>query len=77
MWIKRLPEPQIPTDACSPNIHKIFGTNKSIFELFVLKRKIMGPCWLTVKNVVMEHEGVGITGPVLFLADLGGSDLLV
>ncbi|KAG9309455.1 hypothetical protein JVU11DRAFT_10424 [Chiua virens] len=60
-WMKVLysyEEPQIPMDACSPNIFKIFGTNTSIFELFALKRKIMGPCWLTIKNPVVEHEGI-------------------
>jgi DNA polymerase alpha subunit A len=45
-------------NACSPNIARIFGTNTSAFELFVLKRKIMGPCWLTVTNVVVENKGV-------------------
>ncbi|KIJ65181.1 hypothetical protein HYDPIDRAFT_27902 [Hydnomerulius pinastri MD-312] len=60
-WMKVLysyDEPQVPMDACSPNISKIFGANTSIFELFVLKRKIMGPCWLTLKNVVVENQGI-------------------
>ncbi|KAF8552703.1 hypothetical protein OG21DRAFT_1511107 [Imleria badia] len=60
-WMKVLyscEEPQIPMDACSPNIYKIFGTNTSTFELFVLKRKIMGPCWLTIKNPVVENQGI-------------------
>ncbi|KAG6370047.1 ribonuclease H-like domain-containing protein [Boletus reticuloceps] len=60
-WMKVLysyEEQQIPMDACSPNIYKIFGTSTSIFELFVLKRKIMGPCWLTIKNPKVEHEGI-------------------
>ncbi|KAF9244111.1 hypothetical protein BU15DRAFT_86076 [Melanogaster broomeanus] len=60
-WMKVLysyEEPQIPMDACSPNIYKIFGTNTSIFELFVLKRKIMGPCWLTIKNPNVENQGI-------------------
>ncbi|KAL4066177.1 hypothetical protein J3A83DRAFT_4433487 [Scleroderma citrinum] len=60
-WMKVLysfEEPQIPMDACSPNIHKIFGTNTSIFELFVLKRKIMGPCWLVIKNVNVDPSGI-------------------
>jgi len=45
-------------NACSPNIARIFGTNTSAFELFVLKRKIMGPCWLTITNAVVENKGV-------------------
>ncbi|KAF9219738.1 hypothetical protein BS17DRAFT_760418 [Gyrodon lividus] len=60
-WMKVLysyEESQIPMDACSPNIYKIFGTNTSIFELFVLKRRIMGPCWLTIKSAVVENQGI-------------------
>ncbi|CAK5267409.1 unnamed protein product [Mycena citricolor] len=51
-------EPQLPiTDADpSPNIARIFGTNTSAFELLVMKRKIMGPCWLEIKNPVIEHK---------------------
>lgn len=29
----------------------IFGANQSMLELFILKRKIKGPCWLTLTNV--------------------------
>ncbi|KAI9573828.1 hypothetical protein HD554DRAFT_2052973 [Boletus coccyginus] len=43
-------ELQIPMDACLPNIYKIFDTNTSIFKSFVLKQKIMGPCWLVIKS---------------------------
>ncbi|KAH7920526.1 hypothetical protein BV22DRAFT_1073766 [Leucogyrophana mollusca] len=60
-WMKVLypfEESQVPIDACSPNIARIFGTNTSAFELFVLKRKIMGPCWLTIKNATVEHKGI-------------------
>ncbi|KAI6139794.1 hypothetical protein BKA82DRAFT_955077 [Pisolithus tinctorius] len=49
---------QIPMDACSPNIFRIFGTNTSIFEIFVLKRKIMGPCWLVIKDVNIDASGI-------------------
>ncbi|KAF9469285.1 DNA polymerase alpha catalytic subunit [Collybia nuda] len=51
-------DPQIPTIACSPNIARIFGTNTTAFELLVLKRKIMGPCWLQIKNPQIDHKGV-------------------
>ncbi|KAF8196860.1 DNA polymerase family B-domain-containing protein [Mycena galopus ATCC 62051] len=51
-------EPQLPiTDANpTPNIARIFGTNTSAFELLALKRKIMGPCWLTIKNPKIENK---------------------
>lgn len=60
-WMKVLysyEESQIPIDACSPNILRVFGTNTSIFELFVLKRKIMGPCWLVIKDVNIDMSGI-------------------
>ncbi|KAF7356957.1 DNA polymerase [Mycena venus] len=51
-------EPQLPiTDANpTPNIARIFGTNTSAFELLALKRKIMGPCWLTIKDPKIENK---------------------
>lgn len=51
-------EPALPSDAASPNFYRIFGTNTSAFELLVLKRKIMGPCWLQIKQPQVENKGV-------------------
>ncbi|RDB16000.1 DNA polymerase alpha catalytic subunit [Hypsizygus marmoreus] len=51
-------DPQIPMNACSPNIAQIFGTNTTAFELLVLKRKIMGPCWLEIKHPQIDNKGV-------------------
>lgn len=51
-------EPAMPSDISSPNFSRIFGTSTSAFELFVLKRKIMGPCWLQIKNPEIENKGV-------------------
>lgn len=51
-------EPQLPNTASSPNFSRIFGTNTSAFELLVLKRKIMGPCWLQIKHPEIDHKGV-------------------
>ncbi|KAJ7282017.1 DNA polymerase family B-domain-containing protein [Mycena rebaudengoi] len=53
-------EPQLPMTGLnpSPNIARIFGTNTTAFELLVLKRKIMGPCWLEIKNPKVENKGV-------------------
>lgn len=53
-------EPQIPANVSSPNFSRVFGTSTSAFELLVLKRKIMGPCWLQIKKPVMEHKGVSV-----------------
>ncbi|KAF5332256.1 hypothetical protein D9611_008203 [Ephemerocybe angulata] len=60
-WLKIVypfTEPLVPMGACSPNISRVLGTNTSAFELFVLKRKIMGPCWLEIKNPHVEFKGV-------------------
>ncbi|KAH9933419.1 ribonuclease H-like domain-containing protein [Fomitopsis serialis] len=60
-WLKVVygfDEPQIHSSVCSPNIAKIMGTSTSAFELLVLKRKIMGPCWLQVKKPQLDHKGV-------------------
>jgi DNA polymerase alpha subunit A len=43
-------EPQLPLDSCGATFSKIFGTNTSAFEMLVVKRKIMGPCWLEIKG---------------------------
>ena len=45
-------------NAVSQNIAQILGTNTSAFELLVLKRRIMGPCWITIKNPVIDNKGV-------------------
>ncbi|KAI0369754.1 hypothetical protein BV20DRAFT_967411 [Pilatotrama ljubarskyi] len=51
-------EPQLPNTASSPTFSRIFGTNTSAFELLVLKRKIMGPCWLQIKHPEIDNKGV-------------------
>ena len=53
-----LSEPQIPSVVSSPTFSRIFGTNTSAFELLVMKRKIMGPCWLQIKKPHVEYKGV-------------------
>lgn len=57
-YLRLSPEPQLPNNVSSPNIARIFGTSTSAFELLVLKRKIMGPCWLQIKEPHIEHKGV-------------------
>ncbi|KAG8945626.1 DNA-directed DNA polymerase alpha catalytic subunit pol1 [Tulasnella sp. 424] len=51
-------EPLISEEAKSPNIERIYGTKTSAFELFVLKRKIMGPCWLNIQSPKISSRGV-------------------
>jgi DNA polymerase alpha subunit A len=51
---------KIKYDATMPTINPnltgntfecLFGANQSMLELFILKAKIKGPCWMTVRNV--------------------------
>ena len=39
-------------------IQRIFGATSSPLELFLLKRKLMGPCWITIKNPKMLSDSV-------------------
>ena len=52
-------EPVIDAGSSGKTFACVFGTNTSAFELLVLKRKIMGPCWLQVKKPHAENKGVG------------------
>lgn len=42
--------PPIPQNLTGNTFEAVFGTNQSMLELFILKQKIKGPCWLTIKN---------------------------
>jgi DNA polymerase alpha subunit A len=42
--------PRLPCEMSGNTFETILGTNKSMLELFILKRKIKGPCWLTISN---------------------------
>lgn len=44
--------PPLPANLTGNTFEAIFGTNQSMLELFILKTKIKGPCWLTIKNPV-------------------------
>lgn len=60
-WLKVVygfEEPQISANVPSPTFSRIFGCSTSAFELLVLKRKIMGPCWLQIKQPHVEYKGV-------------------
>jgi hypothetical protein len=54
-------EPELPLDASGPTFSHVFGTNTTPFELLVIKRKIMGPCWLDVKGVAISSTSVSQT----------------
>ncbi|KNC86886.1 hypothetical protein SARC_00981 [Sphaeroforma arctica JP610] len=41
---------QLPMDLSGRTFARVFGTNTNASELFLLKRKLMGPSWLDVKG---------------------------
>ncbi|PVU93552.1 hypothetical protein BB561_003194 [Smittium simulii] len=43
--------PSLSSDLSGKYFERIFGTTYSPLELFLLKRKIMGPCWLRISDV--------------------------
>ncbi|CDZ97565.1 dna polymerase alpha catalytic subunit [Phaffia rhodozyma] len=60
-WLKVIygfDEPALPTNLSGNTFGHVLGTNTSAFEIFVLKRKIMGPCWLEIKNAEISGKGV-------------------
>jgi DNA polymerase alpha subunit A len=40
----------LPVDASGETYSRVFGTNTSIFEQFVMWKNIMGPCWLKIED---------------------------
>lgn len=40
--------PQLPLGLSGQTFSQIFGTNTSALEMLLVKRKIMGPCWLKI-----------------------------
>ncbi|KAG9097044.1 DNA-directed DNA polymerase alpha catalytic subunit pol1 [Ceratobasidium sp. UAMH 11750] len=50
-------EPALPLELSGTNFSRVLGTNTSAFELFVLKRKIMGPCWIEIKGAEPSNKG--------------------
>jgi len=42
--------PPLPPNLTGNTFECIFGANQSMLELFLLKRKIKGPCWLKIKG---------------------------
>lgn len=47
--------PQLPQDLKGETFSHVFGTNTSSLEMFLMNRKIKGPCWLEVKNPRKEN----------------------
>ena len=41
--------PALPSDLAGRSFKRVFGATQSCMELFLLKRDLMGPCWLNIK----------------------------
>ncbi|KAK4050302.1 DNA-directed DNA polymerase alpha catalytic subunit pol1 [Microbotryomycetes sp. JL201] len=52
---------EIPLDASGERFSHVFGTRNSAFELFVVERKIMGPCWLNIKAPTVTNDSISWT----------------
>ena len=49
-------EPPLPQSLRGNTFECIFGAQQSMLELFILKRKIKGPCWLKIKKPVKNNQ---------------------
>jgi len=47
-------KPALAMDLQGETFSKVFGTNTSLFEQFVLWKNIMGPCWLKIEGADFE-----------------------
>ncbi|KAJ1906199.1 DNA-directed DNA polymerase alpha catalytic subunit pol1 [Coemansia sp. IMI 209127] len=43
-------QPALPCDLSGKTFTHTFGTTYSALELFLLKRRMMGPCWVAIRN---------------------------
>nr|XP_048305741.1 DNA polymerase alpha catalytic subunit isoform X2 [Myodes glareolus] len=50
--------PQLPQHLKGETFYHVFGTNTSSLELFLMNRKIKGPCWLEVKNPQLLNQPI-------------------
>jgi DNA polymerase alpha subunit A len=38
----------------------MFGTSADVLESFIIRNKIMGPCWLNFRNILQTNKKVSI-----------------
>ncbi|CAG8512731.1 4847_t:CDS:10, partial [Acaulospora colombiana] len=48
----------LPSDLSGKTFSRVFGTQSSALELFLIKRRIRGPCWLEVKNAMITQKKI-------------------
>lgn len=49
---------QCDSPPASSSIERIFGATSTALELFLLKRKLMGPSWIYIKNPIVMTDSV-------------------
>ncbi|KAF9209565.1 DNA-directed DNA polymerase alpha catalytic subunit pol1 [Haplosporangium sp. Z 27] len=47
--------PSLPADITGETFSHVFGTNTSALEHFIIKRNLMGPSWLEIKNAKLNN----------------------
>ncbi|KAF8689614.1 hypothetical protein HU200_041727 [Digitaria exilis] len=57
-------DPALPADLRGEYFHTLLGTNNSALELFLIKRKIKGPSWLSVSKFVTRPSTQSIDSPM-------------
>ncbi|KAI9346208.1 hypothetical protein BDR26DRAFT_956003, partial [Obelidium mucronatum] len=48
----------IPSDTVGQCFSHIFGANTNALENFIIKRKIMGPCWLAIQKPTLSRQNI-------------------
>lgn len=50
--------PSLPVDLNGETFSHVFGANTSALEHFIIKRNLMGPCWLEITGANMNTTKV-------------------
>jgi DNA polymerase alpha subunit A len=54
-------EPELPLDCRGATFSHVFGAKTRALELFLLKRKLMGPTWIKIVNPTLSNDKVSYT----------------
>ncbi|KAL2611548.1 hypothetical protein R1flu_023240 [Riccia fluitans] len=49
-------DPPLPHDLQGVHFSSIFGSHSSALELLLVKRRVKGPCWMTISNPLLCHS---------------------
>ncbi|CAG8622841.1 65_t:CDS:10, partial [Paraglomus brasilianum] len=69
-------QPQLPNNLTGETFSHMFGTNTSALELFLIKRKVMGPCWLEIKNATPTDTNISWCKTEIIVEDPKDIDIL-